>query len=497
MTNTSNSTSSEFPETNLPSKLLAFGEHVKKHTFGLICRKYIETGSPSQFIKELMSVNEELGETLILFNKPIEEAGNIKKEIDLVIDNMYRHYVINTDGPIPTIPSDLSSSDSDDHFDVFKEATEYAKMINVGVSKSDDGTSILHINGKEIPCPSWGVISGKTAAYSLRKVGPIINKVRYGRNDVLPSSVFGFDEKAQTHTLKNAMTLADIAHLAYLNPDYIESQLTIWKYDFFEWIENKDVDTQSFIAGKDNHIVVCFRGTASRTDWITDANLFKTDSRDGKGRVHRGFKKALDGVWDQIAENLSSIDRDKKIYFIGHSLGAALAQLAAYRQATLDVDRIAGVYVYGSPRIGNKDYKEAYDILLSEKTFMHINNTDLVTRVPPSILGYRHMGGTPLKFDLTHKFTSEFVLPVTGSQEVERIDQLDENTQTEIRQNLRSASNFVEDSTMFLEISPDQLQDIAYETTLESGSLDEHGADQYLFKLGCAIIDKEFQKLIK
>lgn len=471
------------------------GAGVKKKDFKTVCQQYLAGENPTQLVMNLMASNKYLAETIILFSKRLRESGGNEEESMGVIDQMYRHYVVNTQGPIPTYDTDVLASDTDDQFDVFAEATAYAELLSVGVSKSEDGTSLLDINGKQIPCPSWGVLPGWSPAYSLRKVGPVINKVRYGRDDVISSSVFGFDENADRLTLENAMVLADFSHLAYLNPDFIEQQLTQWGYHSFAWIEDVDSDTQSFIAAKGDHLVVCFRGTGSGKDWVVDANLFKTDSFDGKGRVHRGFKSALDSVWDRITATLGTFDEEKKVFFTGHSLGAALAQLAAYRQATSGVNPVAGVYVYGSPRIGNPAYKTAYNSEIGDKSFLHINNSDLVPQVPPRILGYRHVGNTPNRFDIGHELSNPVASTHDEGQEVERLDQLSPELQATIREDLRAANESIDASTLFLEVRPDELQSVSYSTTFETGKIDDHSMDQYLFKFGCAIVDGEFKRL--
>lgn len=468
---------------------------VKRRDFNNICWKFIQQQEQLGLLSTLLEDNKEFGETVIIFSKRLGQAADSPSESATLIDHMYRHYVINTKGPIPLLSRDVKAADVDDHFDVFAEATAYAKILSVGVEPGAGGTSILVINGRKIPCPSWGVLPGKSAAYSLRQVGPVINKVRYGRADVIPSSVFDFNENARLHTLENAMILADFSHLAYLNPDFIQAQAEDWGYRHFEWIEDEKTDTQSFVVSKDNHIVVCFRGTGSGTDWITDAKLFKTNSSDNQGRVHSGFKSSLDAVWSRIERKINTFGDDKKIFFTGHSLGAALAQLAAYRQASTDARRIGGVYVFGSPRVGNQDYKAAYDKRLLSKTFLHINNKDLVPKVPPRILGYRHLGKLPRRFDLGHEISSHSEAELVGAREVDRIDQLDPQTQAAVRADLRDASESVAASTDFLRLDPNESPSFDYSTSFNSGLVDDHGMDQYLFKFACAIVDEEFKRI--
>jgi len=46
------------------------------------------------------------------------------------------------------------------------------------------------------------------------------------------------------------------------------------------------------------------------------------------------------------------------------------------------------LYTYGSPRVGNRRYVNYVQL----EAYRWVNNNDIVTRVPPSWLGYRHKG---------------------------------------------------------------------------------------------------------
>ena len=101
------------------------------------------------------------------------------------------------------------------------------------------------------------------------------------------------------------------------------------------------------------------------------------------GKVHNGFKKALDEVWKDLVAYIHSIHTpDRTLWVTGHSLGAALATLAADRYGN-----VQGLYTYGSPRVGDKDF--AADFFVNAYRF--VNNNDIVTRVPPEGL-YQHVG---------------------------------------------------------------------------------------------------------
>jgi len=451
--------------------------------FANIVRVFAFHPDQGQFLLEINAHNEKLAETLLVFRTKLAAEVSQGRDLETVTDQLFLHYIVNTDGPI------LESEDSDS-FDVFDAATRYAGLLSVDVSKDIDGNSILHIDDKEVLCPGWGMVPGSSAARLLRNVGPVINRARYGRDDVIPSYAFGFDENAIGHTLENAMTLADCAHLAYFKPAYVEKQLKAWGYNSFTWIESLETDTQVFLAGKDGHLIVCFRGTSSGKDVLADLNFFKAAAFGGHGKVHRGFQHALDSVWSSVQAAVDKVGADKKLFICGHSLGAALAQLAAYR-FVLGNYNVAHIYTFGSPRVANREFMEHYNELLADKTFLHINNKDIVTRIPLEFLGFHHLGGKPRSFNNGHVITN-VVAALAGTEAGDKeteFEKLDLETQEAIQQQMYEVEQAMRASTRFLTTNPNQLSAGSYETQFDAGAADEHSMDQYLFKFACAIVD--------
>ncbi|MFK7772520.1 MAG: hypothetical protein AB8F94_10280 [Saprospiraceae bacterium] len=447
-----------------------------------------------QFILQVKSSNEKLAETLIIFRNLLIKHAKDKDKIKEVVNNAIHHYIVNTDGIIP-------EGEAEDRFDVFEAANQYAKSIHVILERDSNGDSLLSVDGKKISCPAWGIVPNWSAAWSLRNVGPIINRVRYGRDDIMPSHAFEFNSKAEGHTLENAMSLADYAHLAYFGPKYVEGQLKLWGYDTFRWIEDKKTDTQAFVAGKDDFLIVCFRGTSSGADALADLKFLKTDAYGGKGRVHRGFKGSLDSVWSELEETVKELGKDKPLFICGHSLGAALSLLSAYRFA-FNSYNVEAVYTYGSPRVGNKRYKEAFNDLLEDKTFIHINNKDIVTRIPLRILGYRHMGNMTRVFDEKHEITetelkkeSRSSMRSAGGEVEIDFEDLSPQEQEEVMAQAREAQASINASTNFLSTPPELLTGGNYRSDFETGAMDEHGMSQYLFKFGCAIVSQEWKRM--
>lgn len=84
-----------------------------------------------------------------------------------------------------------------------------------------------------------------------------------------------------------------------------------------------------------------------------------------------------------------------KIFFAGHSLGAALAAIAALQLSfTLPPgNEVAGVWLLGSPRIGNPTWKAMYNAMLLQKTLRISNHLDFATRVPHQQQACSNTGG--------------------------------------------------------------------------------------------------------
>lgn len=196
------------------------------------------------------------------------------------------------------------------------------------------------------------------------------------------------------HTTKyrhqNALFLAKCSQLAYESSESIHVKITKWGFPQFAFFDRKE--TEAFVIGNDDIIVVAFRGTEPRKlkDWMTDKQIIRRSGPYGK--VHRGFLKSLNNVWADIQNTLISFqDRGQSIWFTGHSLGAALATLAVAKMGE-EAKPVNGLYTFGQPRVGGVTFARNFDLAFKAQTFRFVNNSDVVTRVPHRVLGYRHVG---------------------------------------------------------------------------------------------------------
>ena len=134
--------------------------------------------------------------------------------------------------------------------------------------------------------------------------------------------------------------------------------------------------TQAAIISAGAVHALVFRGTENLDDWLRNAEVLLVPW-DGPGRVHAGFLRALNEVWAELHPALQQIDGS--IFYTGHSLGAAIAVLAAAR---IEAEfRPLAVYTFGGPRCGNERFAKEHP--LRDRIYRVVNNRDLVPLVPP------------------------------------------------------------------------------------------------------------------
>ena len=180
---------------------------------------------------------------------------------------------------------------------------------------------------------------------------------------------------------------AEFARLAYCaDREVVESSLGRIGFSLIDAFECHG--TAGLVARGPAFSVLCFRGSDNVRSWITNLDALPAPWRGG-GEVHRGFAAALDVVWPAVAAALRQAAAP--LVMTGHSLGAALATLAA----SLHPD--AGLVTFGSPRVGDAAFGAAIEHRPAESR-RYVNNRDLVCRLPSARLGYRHVG-TPYLID--------------------------------------------------------------------------------------------------
>jgi len=202
-----------------------------------------------------------------------------------------------------------------------------------------------------------------------------------------------FDPGASGYSAGNALCLAELCRLVYRHDvEEEDSPPQPTRTSFLAraglrqryFFDSQTTDTQALLAepaGPSTFAVLVFRGTEQRPkDFISDLEV-GLPPLGSTVEVHAGFKEAIDSVWPKIDAELSKLDCP--LFYTGHSLGAALATLAAARRAP------AAVYTFGSPLVGNEAFVAS---LSGVRVYRVVDETDAVTIVPPELLGFRHVG---------------------------------------------------------------------------------------------------------
>eukprot|EP00471_Norrisiella_sphaerica_P011481 CAMPEP_0184499390 /NCGR_PEP_ID=MMETSP0113_2-20130426/41373_1 /TAXON_ID=91329 /ORGANISM="Norrisiella sphaerica, Strain BC52" /LENGTH=1497 /DNA_ID=CAMNT_0026887281 /DNA_START=73 /DNA_END=4566 /DNA_ORIENTATION=- len=294
-------------------------------------------------------------------------------------------------------------------------------------------------------------------ALSYLPVSPrVVEKKRqssfYGKKQFLREMM---TDEPSGFRLEWARWIADLAWMAYMDPPGTENSgwgiINVAQFGFklihFETGEALRTGTRWYMARheKSDTIVISFRGSVSKMDLRTNVNFQMTvvppeffemrelhdsgEEGDTKtcqervqhddddrlqmfiqkfnmllekakpaGRVHSGFYSAWISVREEVFRAVQAEIKDMKteplVICTGHSLGGALATFCAYElraKCHLNVH----MYNYGSPRVGNPEFRKAYNSMVPN-SFRLIYDRDVVPTVPDSLFFccclYRHVG---------------------------------------------------------------------------------------------------------
>lgn len=198
---------------------------------------------------------------------------------------------------------------------------------------------------------------------------------------------------------RTAALMADLAAFAYdtrieaKGVLQVPPELAAFGFDKLTSFHNGMTDGWAYIAEGADLVALSFRGTSSTKNWDPDfrVTLIHPDNTDQQLRVHEGFYRAFVklnegklGIEDKMGAIKQATNGAVPIYITGHSLGGALAQIAA---AVLGSDQVGACYTYGSPRVGNS----YFDLWVKVPSYRVLNYADIVPQVPVPIV-YRHSG---------------------------------------------------------------------------------------------------------
>ena len=132
-------------------------------------------------------------------------------------------------------------------------------------------------------------------------------------------------------------------------------------------------------------MVVAFRGSQSVASYVQDLRFIRERTPDGG--LHGGFAAGYASLHDDLLTRLGR-SRARRVWLTGHSLGGALAVVAASRLAGAGHD-VAGVVTFGQPRVCLGDLAASLGPRLRRRYLAWVNEGDVV---PKLVLPYVHFG---------------------------------------------------------------------------------------------------------
>jgi hypothetical protein len=225
----------------------------------------------------------------------------------------------------------------------------------------------------------------------------------------------------------NLLLFSNLANLAYgastpltdyLNKNNISfdpsNTFTLVNSDTsFSWASSTD--------GKDLYFT--FRGTIDWSNIVVDIEMemikFPVNYHNGfEGKnllVHKGFinnyLKMADFMNSIIDQSIIKKNNIENVYFIGHSLGGALATLAAFDVFHNNENNVYTKYVdvklltFASPRVGNESFADYFDEIIPNSIRV-VNKYDIIPRTPIYSLPFSKEGGIISKHN--RRYDSEF-----------------------------------------------------------------------------------------
>lgn len=193
-----------------------------------------------------------------------------------------------------------------------------------------------------------------------------------------------FDPTRPSFSLEQAWWLAEISRLAYTVCRTVRHEVT--RTDREAILNRVDLRCTAEITSEQagcmlvepsgstgqTCTVVAFRGTSRLSDLQTLLRAGMIESGD-IGFVHAGFSEAIDSIWETLSARVAS-SPPPHIY-TGHSMGGALAVLAAARR------RPHSVYSFGAPRPGDQKFGSYVNAIPIHRI---VNGRDVVPQLPPS-----------------------------------------------------------------------------------------------------------------
>ena len=216
---------------------------------------------------------------------------------------------------------------------------------------------------------------------------------------------------ASPFDVEDANRTLHLAYAAFCNETAIAAWNCQWcngtntfaePLEMTSYLKDKKAGTQGYVAvdRPRRRVVVAYRGSKNLANDIEDADFILTKFPFGPEglKVDNGFLQAYKSVRTATAVGVQAALRkcgsDCGVLFTGHSLGAAMATIAAAELGGPDSPPVR-LFTFGCPRVGDAAFVSwAYGRLQNTSaSFRMRRQKDIVTAIPPRSIGYAHLPG--------------------------------------------------------------------------------------------------------
>lgn len=218
---------------------------------------------------------------------------------------------------------------------------------------------------------------------------------------------------ATAYDKSKILRACDLSRLAYMNPKEVRFERLPKDlcddptfYDGNRAFMQRNCQAYSWRFDDDKQLWVAFRGTTCISTLIDDATCGRTrvtlpnHPELDDVYIHTGFIEHFSSIQGcleaDILRTMSARASIRDIVFVGHSLGAATAQVAALYFGSLlkgiSPDTRVGCIGFGGPRTsGGDQVSEAFKECVHDNVRV-INEDDVVPMLPPKTFGFKHTG---------------------------------------------------------------------------------------------------------
>ena len=242
-----------------------------------------------------------------------------------------------------------------------------------------------------------GIATGDVAAVTCRKCLELLHRQRRDRPDARPpadrptETLFPASWDAGDHFARPPLVrfLRDLSAIAYCDASAGADRLLrlpqVPGLRGVLHVGRGPLGMHAWSVPVDGDMVVAFRGTQSVASVVQDLRFIRERTPDGG--LHGGFAAGYASLHDDLVTRLRR-SRARRVWLTGHSLGGALAVVAADRLADAGHD-VAGVVTFGQPRVCLGDLASSLGPRLHRRYLAWVNDGDVV---PKLVLPYVHFG---------------------------------------------------------------------------------------------------------